>query len=63
MQGARRANIPAIFNRRVPPRAGHRFPNADVCLERDTSTRPSPVFTAGREERFLTSAIPQFLDR
>jgi outer membrane protein len=52
MQGARRANIPTIFNRlgwakpsgdhrAIPPEAGqdgmHRFPNADVFLGRDTS--------------------------
>jgi hypothetical protein len=47
MQGARRAHIHwRVFNRRggaepsedhrVPPRAGHRFPNADVFLGQDT---------------------------
>jgi hypothetical protein len=49
MQGARRANIPAIFNRlgwakpsgdhRATPQDGmHRFPNANVFVGRDTST-------------------------
>jgi hypothetical protein len=37
MQGARRANIPTIFNRRATPQDGmHRFPNADVFVGRDT---------------------------
>jgi hypothetical protein len=42
MQGARRAHIHwSIFNRRVPPWAGHRFPNADVFLGQDTGPRRS----------------------
>ncbi len=49
MQGARRAHIHCpIFSRlggaklgedhRVPPEAGHRFPNAALFLGQDTST-------------------------
>ncbi len=38
MQGARRAHIHwPIFNRRVPPKAGHRFPNVGVFPGQDTS--------------------------
>jgi hypothetical protein len=39
MQGARTANIPAIFNRRATPQDGmHRFPNADVFVGRTLAT-------------------------
>jgi hypothetical protein len=51
MQGARRTNIPAIFNRRATPQDGmHRFPNADVFVGRDTSLHFSPCVVTKRRE-------------
>jgi hypothetical protein len=45
MQGARRANIPAIFNRRATPQNRmHRFPNADVFVGRDTRPRENASY-------------------